>query len=155
MIYDQLMKIARDEETMPLREVRDWIFWNSRDAFENEFFVRIDLYTLTDLLQLPRLNIAEIEVLKGCSRWVSERIKQDGLTDTPVNKRTVFRQIKHLIRFRDLQSDELVTFTEIENLLERDELTSLFSHLFDKTRLLAIKYDSPRRPHISTAPVFL
>lgn len=53
---------------MPLNEVRDLIISNSKLAFEDEHFTRIDLHTLVDLLQFDQLNIAEFEVLRCCSR---------------------------------------------------------------------------------------
>lgn len=90
-----------------LKEVRDLIMSNSRIAFENEHFVRIDLHTLIDLLQLDQLNIAEIEVLKCCSKWLNWRIAQAGMPATLANKRAAFAPIKRLIRFTDMMPDEV------------------------------------------------
>lgn len=63
---------------------------------------------------------------------------------TVENKRSTFGLIKNLIRFTDMLPADVGAFSEIEHLLEPDELISLFFHLFDKTRPLAIEYESPR-----------
>ena len=104
-----------EEGKGPLNRVRDMVMSNSRAVFKNEHFIRIDLQTLTDLLKLHQLSIAEIEVLAAVSKWVNWRIEQAGMPTTPGNKRAAFAPIKRLIRFTDMLPDEVGLQREVIN----------------------------------------
>lgn len=149
-IYDQLIKIkadTKDENLEPriLDQLRKMIQLKSDAIFLSNHFSNICIETLTDLLKMKTLNINEIDVLKSCCSWVSSEMKRRKLISNTENKRAIFETIKSLIRFTDLETDELKDFDEeLDEYLSTEELNSLLLHLIKKSRPLIIKYNSPR-----------
>ena len=152
VLYDQLLKLPIDDpllkEVRPLIEkcftsLRRMIELNSLDVFQSESFKLITQNGLVSLLKFPQLNISEFEILRACFGWVDEELRRREQELNKANQVMLFREIKGLIRFGDLDFEDLGRI-EIDNYLTIDEIGSVLLHLTNRSKPLGIEYESPR-----------
>lgn len=135
MVYNQIIKIEKNEDI--LDHVRKMIISNSRAVFNNENFENINEDALNDILNMDSLNLGEIDILKGCSKWVNNQVKKRKLESTADNKREIFKSIRHLIDFLKIEEKDLKSFEEIDNLFSVQEIGQLY-----RLKLFPHKYSS-------------
>lgn len=152
ILYDQLSKVPVDDpllkEVKPsiekfLASLRRMIEISSKDVFQSECFKRISLTGLANLLKFEQLNISEFELLQACLQWVDEELRREQRELNSTNRVALFKDLKHLIRFGDLNFEEL-GMLEIETYMTIDELGSVLLHLSNRSKPLGIEYRSPR-----------
>ena len=153
LLLDQFLKIPLDEigglvckeKGAILNGFKKFIQAFSKDAFGSEAFNEIEKDTLIHLLSLEFLNLSETDVLNACLRWTNAEVKRQGLVATIENKQKVFSQVKHFVRFTDLEYDELSKLSELKEVLTRDELASLFLKLTGECDQIAIECKTERQ----------
>lgn len=140
LLYDQLMMI-HDKELFQVDEIKKMIITDSVKFFKSDHFTKISQNTLINLLNLPKLNMREIDLLKYCSKWVNANsIESDSsFNSLKSNKQKLFEPIKSLIRFGDLKARDIGEFKELDVLFETNEICSLFLHLLNFAKPLIIE----------------
>ena len=141
LIYDQLLKLELelDDESL-IKRVEKMI---KTEISLSDGLTEIDQHTLESILSFDQLYIVEVGLLWSCLDWTDAELKRRGLEATVENKRSLFADLKHLIRFCDLKTNELAEL-DIENYVESDEAISVFRHSANKSKPLMIEYRSPR-----------
>ena len=141
LIYDQLLKLKLelDDESL-IKRVEKMI---KTEISLSDGLTEIDQHTLESILSFDQLYIVEVGLLWSCLDWTDAELKRRGLEATVENKRSLFADLKHLIRFCDLKTNELAEL-DIENYVESDEAISVFRHSANKSKPLMIEYRSPR-----------
>ena len=124
--------------------MRRWIIENIKKVFESEHFKQISQEMLISLLSLEKLSIDEIDLFKAVSKWIDCEAQRRGLPVNRKNRRLVFKPIKGYILFRALTPKEVANCEEIVELLSEKELLSLFLHLLNKEKPLAIELKTSR-----------
>lgn len=153
IIYDQLTRIENDKS--PIELARNQIQMSGKTAFESYYFTQISEQTVVDILNMDSLSVAEIELLKAVSNWVDAEVIRLNLFSDAEHKRKVFEPFKRLIKFSDMTAEQIgVGFGKIENLLTIEEISSLFLHLFDKSKPLVIKCATEHRTSTNIYSIF-
>ena len=148
LIYDQLLKLQLDDKSLIRRAERaiqkaEEMIKTHQIIFSDASVTRIDQQTLESILRFDQLYASEFVLLRVCLDWTDAELKRRGRKATAENKRSLFADFKHLIRFGDLRTDQLA-LANIEEYLESNEAISVLLHSADKSKPLVIDYRSPR-----------
>lgn len=129
LLYDQLLKLQFQPPV--LRRIVRLIQEHSQEAFSSESFGRIDQPTLISILELPRLAVKEIDIVRFCSRWTDVQVEQLELPATRENKQEIFELAKYFVRFDRIPPAEIAKCKEIHNLLSDEEVRQLRTRQLD------------------------
>lgn len=91
--------------------------------------------------------MSEFEILEACSRWVHAKLEKSNKKPSWQNVRKEFEEIRSLIKFTDLNVDELGKMSEkpeLRNILSFSEMGSLFFYLKNKTTKPTIEWRTNR-----------
>lgn len=85
---------------------------------------------LKHILQLDELSCKEVMVFDLCVEWAKNKCRDKNLDETqPNNLRAQLNDFFHLIRFKEMKSDEFANYCEpMEEIFTRKELTATLFH---------------------------
>ncbi|XP_044737630.1 BTB/POZ domain-containing protein 2-like [Chrysoperla carnea] len=98
-------------------------------AFASDFFIDIDLKTLSDVLKRNTLKIHESLLFDAVLRWSEAECKRQGLPIKPKNQRSVLGEAFKLIRFPLMTIEQFVNGPVKSGLLSDKEVVQLVIYL--------------------------
>lgn len=109
-IYQQVCHFKIYDRLLPQSCLRQWcartIAFCSKNAFYSEDFLELSLDELRLILELPSLNIDNVELFKTLLLWARHECGRKELPETPANLRQVLEGVEQLIGFEAMSVEE-------------------------------------------------
>jgi len=113
---------------------------NTKDVINSQAFLRLSKPRLQAFLEMDKLTVDEEELLSAVVLWCNAECERSGLEKTPENRKTLLKDVKHLIRFGCLTSTAVVKYVKPSGLLTDNELLELFTYLSTNDKKVKHKF---------------
>lgn len=109
LIYQQVSHFKIYDRLLPQSCLRQWCARTiafSKKAFDSEDFLELSLDELRLILELPALNIDNVELFKALLIWARHECGRKDLPETPANLRHVLEGVEKMIGFEAMSMEE-------------------------------------------------